>query len=241
MSKTKKAKGFKKNFFQDWLDAILWAFVVAMIIRNYTFQNFKIPSSSMESTLLIGDYLVANKMKYFFTEPKRGDIVTFRNPDDPLEPAPRDRFIKLLAPIYWSKDAGFFTWHEKKNIVKRVVGMPGDTLEVVNKKVLINGQIYTYGKEQYLDQRFFPREVPQCSWKDITTGQSVRGSRDNIGPVVVPEGHFFVMGDNRDLSLDSRFWGFLPRADITGTPALIFFSKPDDGKIRFERSFQVIK
>jgi len=239
-----KAKRFKKNFFQDWIDAILWAFVVAMIIRNYTFQNFKIPSASMESTLLIGDYLVANKMKYYFTEPKQGDIVTFRNPDDPLEPQPRDRYIKLIAPIYWSKDNFFFTWHEKKNIVKRVIGMPGDTLEVINKAVYINGEVYKHGPEQYVDRKVYPREYSHCKW-DFTTdsGQSIAviGSRDNIGPVTVPENHYFVMGDNRDMSLDSRFWGFLPREDITGTPAIIFFSKEEGGKVRSKRSFQVIR
>lgn len=236
MAKKEKVIKFKKNPVQDWIDAILWAFVVAMIIRNYTFQNFKIPSSSMESTLLVGDYLVANKMKYFFTEPKRGEIVTFRNPDDPLEPEPRNRFVKIIPPIYWSKDNNFFTWYEKKNVVKRVIGMPGDTITVKNKHIYINGNIFTTGNEQYLDYRVFPKEIIQCVWNDIPMG-----SRDNIGPVIVPENNYFVLGDNRDLSLDSRFWGFLNRKDITGTPAMIFFSRSDSGEIRLERSFTFIK
>ena len=255
--KTKKAR-FKKNFIQDWLDAILWAFVVAMIIRNYTFQNFKIPSSSMEQTLLVGDYLVANKMKYYFTEPERGDIVTFKNPGDPLHPNDQEdpysgrqpfkgRYVRLISPVYWDKDKGFFAWYEKKDVVKRVIGMPGDKVEIKDKVVYVNDEIYETGTEQYADFRIYPRNVqhPQYRilWDDIHQGSRVHlGSRDNFGPVVVDEGHYFVLGDNRDHSLDSRYFGFLSRKDITGTPAMIFFSKGDNGEgIRWERSFTIIK
>ena len=229
MRNKQKVIGFKKSFIQDWVDAILWAFVVAMIIRNYTFQNFKIPSSSMEQTLLVGDYLVANKMKYFFTDPERGDIVTFRNPDDPIEPKPRDRFVKLVAPLYWSKDTNFFVWHEKKNVVKRVIGMPGDKIEIINKQVYINDEPFVGGYEQFLDRNTYP------------TNHFNYRSRDNLGPIIVPENSYFVLGDNRDHSLDSRFWGFLERKDITGTPALIFFSRSESGEIRLKRSFTKIK
>lgn len=236
MSKKNKTIKIKKNVIQDWTEAILWAFVVAMIIRNYTFQNFKIPSSSMESTLLVGDYLVANKMKYFIMEPKQGEIVTFRNPDDPAEPEPRARFVKILPPIYWDKEKNFLTYYTKKDVVKRVIGMPGDSVYIHNKHVYINGSLYRTGKEQYIDYRIIPREITMC----YLDGRPV-GSRDNYGPVVVPEGKYFVLGDNRDNSLDSRYWGFLDRKDITGTPALIFFSKSETGKIRWNRSFTLIK
>jgi signal peptidase I len=236
MQKKAKLKSFKKGFCHDWGDALLWAFVVAMLIRNYTFQNFKIPSSSMEQTLLIGDYLVGNKMKYFFADPKRGEIVTFRSPDDPIEPQPRDRYIRLIAPIYWSKDRVFFAWHEKKNVVKRVIGMPGDTVEIINKVVYINGQVYTTGHEQTIDRRIFPREETHC----LLDGEPM-GSRDNYGPVVVPDGHYFVLGDNRDMSYDSRFFGFLPRDAITGTTAMIFFSRSESGTVRTERAFTLVR
>jgi len=102
----------KKREVQEWIEAILFAIVVAMIIRNFTFQNFKIPSSSMEDTLLIGDYLVANKLKYFFQDPEKGDIVTFRYPADPKIPGKptidnlvdtSDNYIKIFPPIYWNK------------------------------------------------------------------------------------------------------------------------------------------
>jgi signal peptidase I len=241
--KTVKVK-IKKNALQDWVEAILWAFVVAMIIRNYTFQNFKIPSSSMESTLLIGDYLVANKMKYYFNEPKREEIVTFRYPADPIEPEPRERFIKLVAPIYWDKEKNFFTWYEKKNIVKRVIGMPGEKVEIKDKKVYINDQLFQKNYEQYVDYNVIPREYSHIQWDktlaDTIETYRVTGSRDNFGPVWVPKGKYFVMGDNRDQSADSRYWGFLDRKDITGTPYLIFFSKSEDGEIRWDRSFKLI-
>ena len=230
MSNKEKIVKFRKNVYQDWGEAILWAFVVAMIIRNYTFQNFKIPTSSMEQTLLVGDYLVANKMKYLFKDPQREDIVTFRNPDDPMEPHPRDRFVKILAPIYWSKDKNGFVWYEKKNVVKRVIGMPGDTVEIRNKRVYVNGEIYLKGYEQFLDRN---NTYPQNHF--------LYRSRDNMDPIVIPEGHYFVLGDNRDLSHDSRVWGFLDRKDITGAPAMIFFSKSEGGGVRWERSFTFVK
>ncbi|MCB5231056.1 MAG: signal peptidase I [Candidatus Cloacimonas sp.] len=210
----------KKNWAQDWLEAILFAFVVAMIIRNYTFQNFKIPTGSMESTLLVGDYLVANKMKYFFTDPKRDDIVTFRYPADPLHP-PKENFVKIIPPIYWNKSKFFFHYHEKKNVVKRVIGMPGDKIEMIRKELYVNDEKYIGGYEQYLD----PRIISQ---------------RDDYGPMTVPEGHYFVLGDNRDYSADSRYWGLLEREDITGSPLFIFWSTGYDG-VRWERIFKSIK
>ena len=222
MKKKKKRKIVrKKHWAQDWFEAILFAFVVAMIIRNYTFQNFKIPTGSMESTLLVGDYLVADKLKYYFTDPQLEDIVTFRYPADPEEPEPRDRYVKLIPPIYWSKDHCFFTYYERKNVVKRVLGLPGDTVQMIDKELYINGELHQGGYEQYLDRRIIP-------------------GRDNFGPITVPKGKYFVLGDNRDYSADSRYWGYLDEADITGTPLFIFWSVGNDG-IRWERIFRRIK
>jgi len=245
MSKKKITR--KKNWLQDNFEALLFAFVVAMIIRNYTFQNFKIPSSSMEKTLLIGDYLVANKLKYFFTDPKREDIVTFRYPVDTEEPEPRDRYVRLIKPIFYHKDwldyGTFpFKYHSKRNIVKRVIGMPGDKVEVVNKRVYINDSLYTGGFERYIDMRILPRELGELLIEGKSFWDKDMGSRDNFGPVVVPEGKYFVLGDNRDVSADSRYWSFLDRKDITGTPSLIFFSRDEDmGKFRSGRLMKIIR
>jgi len=252
--KEKKIKR-KKNIFQDYLEAILFAFVVAMLIRNYTIQNFKIPSSSMEKTLLIGDYLIGNKLKYFFTDPEQGDIVIFYYPADPEEPQPRENYAKILGPIYLDKKAWLPKWHQKKNVVKRVIGMPGDIIEVKNKLVYVNEEEYLCGSEQYIDYRNIPRSEGRIFWDD-----KFMGSRDNFGPVTVPENQYFAMGDNRDVSGDSRYWGFLPREDIAGTPAIVTFSvgeKPIEtyrdfvlkyqrhlkGKssIRWERTLKLIK
>jgi signal peptidase I len=217
--KEKKVKR-KKHVVQEYAEAILFAFVVAMIIRNYTIQMFKIPSSSMETTLLIGDYLVGNKLKYFFTDPQREDIVIFFMPPDPEQPQPRDQYWRIIGPVYFDKNAFRPIWYQKKNVVKRVIGMPGDEVEIKDKVVHVNGEPMRREYEQYIDRRVIPREAGNITW---VNGQNM-GSRDNFGPVVVPEDHYFVLGDNRDMSEDSRYWGFVHRHEITGTPALITFS-----------------
>ena len=232
----------KKNWLQDNFEALLFAFVVAMIIRNYTFQNFKIPSSSMVPTLKIGDYLVANKVKYYFTDPERGDIVTFRYPVDTVEPEPKSDHIQLIKPIYWDKNKNFFEYHSRRNVVKRVIGMPGDTIEVINKKVLINNEKFDDPYGRNIDPRVFPRNFSGLVIEGKSFWEKNMGSRDNFGPAVVPPGKYFVLGDNRDVSADSRYWGFLNREDITGTPFMIFFSWDSrSNKPRWDRIFKLIK
>ncbi|MGC9362244.1 MAG: signal peptidase I [Candidatus Syntrophosphaera sp.] len=275
----------KKPWLQDWIEAILFAFVVAMIIRNYTFQNFMIPSSSMEKTLLTGDYLVANKIKYYISDPEREDIVSFRYPKieegTPEHPDSRDDFIRIFHPLYINKSASFskfpltflhITYYARKNVVKRVIGMPGDTLEVKDKIVYINGERFERGYECYdiaqppppqspvrvFEHRFARGQddgvITRSDWYEPFIVQPDSASvnkvfnRDWFGPVRVPEGKYFVMGDNRDVSEDSRYWGFLDRSDITGTPWLIFFSKGieynklfDTPHVRWNRIFRLAR
>ena len=250
-TRKKKRIQRKKNIVQDYVEAILFAFVVAMIIRNYTFQNFMIPSSSMEQTLLIGDYLVALKVGNFFSDPERGDIVTFRYPSEPVHP--QGNVHRLVGPLYWDGDRHFFRYYERLNVVKRVIGMPGDEVMLRDGDVYINGERYKLPNEQHVDPRRMldidgNREDSPIVWDkadypgaDVDFGGydgSVMGWRDNFGqldpdtgelsPITVPPHAYFVLGDNRDLSLDSRYWGFLPRKYITGTPFLIFFSAGED-------------
>lgn len=278
----------RKPFVQDWIEAILFAFVVAMIIRNYTFQNFMIPSSSMEKTLLVGDYLVANKMKYFFTDPKREDIVTFRYPKieegTPEHPDSKKDFIRVFHPIYINKAHAFgkfpltfmhLTYYARKNVVKRVIGMPGDIVEVRDKIVYVNGERFERGYECYdvadpppplsphvvFEHRLAPNSIDWVSrnpWYDKYRVKAAPGdssfveraifNRDWFGPIEVPPGKYFVLGDNRDVSEDSRYWGFLDRGDITGTPWLIFYSKGieynklfDTPHTRWDRVFRLAR
>lgn len=283
LSVVPEGKKFRKRkpAFQDWVEAILFAFVVAMIIRNYTFQNFVIPSSSMEKTLLVGDYLIANKLKYYFTDPQREDIVTFRYPKieegTPEHPDYKDSFIKIFHPIYINKAVAFqqypptafhLCYYARKNVVKRVIGMPGDIIEVRDKIVYLNGEEYTRGYECYGMAEPSPPASPRIvhdihmplgatdfigmhTWYEpyrvVTDSTDIHRTfnRDWFGPIKVPEGKYFVLGDNRDVSEDSRYWGFLDRSDITGTPWMIFWSKGieynklyDTPHIRWDRIFR---
>jgi signal peptidase I len=190
LSREKAAPG--KSIVREWAEAIIVALLLALFIRTFFVQAFKIPSGSMLPTLQIGDHLLVNKLlygirvpivgkRYFdFFAPERGDIIVFVFPEDPA-----------------------------KDFIKRVVGIPGDVLEIREKKLFRNGQMVDDGDEpyaQYLDQS--QNKVP----------------RDNWGPETVPAGNVFVLGDNRDRSYDSRFWGFVPFENIKGKAVVIYWS-----------------
>jgi len=268
MSLLKKKIKRKKSTLQEWIEAILFALVVAMLIKNYTFQNFKIPSGSMENTLLIGDYLIANKMKYYFMEPKRLDIVTFRNPSQAEEPGgpsqmnnyvnTRDDFLKIYPPLYIDKKNihNLFTnlshlrfefkdvfylgvdkitflglcYYARANFVKRVIGMPGDIIEIKNGEVYIDGRALYEPYTKFIIKNSKTNFAKTNNYK-IFWGDKFMGTIDNFGPIIVPDERYFVMGDNRQSSYDSRFWGFLEKKDINGTPALILFSSGRKGRV----------
>ncbi|MGD8564636.1 MAG: signal peptidase I [Desulfarculaceae bacterium] len=190
----------KKPVWREYLEAVIWAVVLALIIRAWAVQAFKIPSGSMKPTLLIGDHLLVSKSSYGIKlpfsdrvflpigDPQRGDIIVFRYPED------RD-----------------------KDFIKRIIGLPGETLEVRSKKVYINGKELSDPWGHFSDRLSIPGPMQ---------------SRDNFGPVTIPPGHYFVMGDNRDESMDSRFWfggrgGFVPRADILGKAFIIYWAWED--------------
>ena len=185
----------KKSQIRDWSEALIVAAVLALIIRTFFVQAFKIPSSSMEDTLLIGDHLLVSKFIYglqvpFIDEPvlsvrdpERGDVIVFEFPED--------------------KDKSYF---QRRDFIKRVIGMPGDKIEIRSKSVYVNG-------ERYL--------TPEAVYKD---GNLTAGPRDNMPLVTVPEHEYFVMGDNRDRSYDSRFWGFVDRSVIKGRAFIKYWS-----------------
>ncbi len=151
-----------------------------LLVRTYLVQAFQIPSSGMAPTLLVGDHLLANKYTYRFRAPSRGDLAVFTYPVDP-----------------------------SKDFLQRVIAIGGDTIEIRDKKVLINGKPYGSDPGIPVESNVLPpSESP----------------RDNLPPLKIPENAFFVLGDNRDHSLDSRFWGLLGRQHIVGRPFLIYWS-----------------
>jgi signal peptidase I len=185
----------KKSQIRDWSEALIVAAVLALIIRTFVVQAFKIPSGSMEDTLLIGDHLLVSKFIYglqvpFSDEPvlairnpERGDIIVFEFPED--------------------KGKSYF---QRRDFIKRVVGLPGDKIEIRSKNVYVN------------DERYL---TPEAVYKD---GTLTAGPRDNMAAVTVPEHKYFVMGDNRDRSYDSRFWGFVDRSVIKGRAFIKYWS-----------------
>lgn len=196
----------QKNLLLEYVEALLVAFVLAMFIRTFVVQAYKIPSGSMLETLQIGDHLLVNKFAYGvkvpFThsymfkgaDPKRGDIIVFEYPNNP-----------------------------SIDYIKRIVGVPGDVIEVRDKQLYRNGEKV---EEGYIRHSEPDHVVPV---------------RDNYGPVTVPEGKYFVMGDNRDDSQDSRFWGFVERAAIHGKAWLLYWSWEGLGNVRWDRIGNLIK
>lgn len=198
----------QRTVFQEYSEALVVAVILAIIIRAFFFQAFKIPSSSMEPTLLVGDHILVSKFIYGvripftdkrwprFTSPSRGDVIVFIYPGD-----------------------------RTKDFIKRVVGIGGDTLEIRNKKVILNGKEIPEPYAHHFDNRVF---------------QGGTNPRDNMGPVTVPKGRLFVMGDNRDFSHDSRFWRFVPVEDVKGEAFLIYYSARHFPLIRWGRVFSII-
>lgn len=205
MKKNKKDKELKaekkKSTFREYLEAIIIALVLALFIRAFVVQAFKIPSGSMENTLLVGDHILVSKFNYgikipnkipfintklfrdiriFEKMPNRGDIIVFEYPRD-----------------------------ENRDFIKRVIGLPGEILEIKAQKVYINNK---------------PIEEKYAIHRDPYRLDRALSPRDNYGPVVIPEKQFFMMGDNRENSQDSRYWNFLSIDRIKGKAFIIYWS-----------------
>ena len=175
----------RKSVVREYAEAIIIAIVLALFIRTFVIQAFKIPSGSMKPTLLVGDHILVNKFIYGIKLPFTDKVV-----------------ISLSEPERWDVVVFKFPLDTRKDYIKRVIGLPGDTVELVDKQLLINGR---------------PTEDPHASYL-------LSGNMRKYGPVTVPTGHLFVMGDNRDESSDSRVWGFVPRPYLKGKAFLIYWS-----------------
>lgn len=194
----------------DWLRSVVVALLLFLVVRASVVEAFKIPTGSMEGTLLVGDFLLVNKAVYGTTipglglripglvEPGWGDVVVFHPPHEP-----------------------------EKNYVKRIVGLPRDTIEMRDKQLFRNGVAIDEPYVRYIDRRGDAMH-PDMQWQSnhliASTRRRYEPTRDNWGPIVVPTRRYFVLGDNRDNSEDSRYWGFVARDRIRGKPWRVYYS-----------------
>jgi signal peptidase I len=183
-----------------WITELIVIVMVVLLIRAFVAQAYNIPSGSMKPTLLVGDFILVNKLVYRFSEPQRGDIVVFKYPIDP-----------------------------NIDFIKRIVALPGEEVEVRNNQVFINGKPLPLievgrGEENGVRKVIYEEVLPEGIKHKVQFYEDFPFSKRDFGPVVVPSNHYFVMGDNRDNSEDSRYWGFLPRENIVGKAFVIYFS-----------------
>ncbi len=230
-----------RNVVREWGVVI----IAVLLIRSFVVEAFMVPTGSMLNTILIGDFMLVNKFVYGvklpFTDkvvvpvssPKRGDIVVFRFPLDPDVPAGASRLFpaKLpLLPLFWSRTRGFFQWYTPLSLVTRCVAVAGDTVEYRDKQLYVNGRRQVEPYVQHIDPRTFPGLTEssgfQQRWErhEFFRTELSQYIRDQFGPVVVPPGCIFVMGDNRDNSEDARFFGPLEVRHVRGKPLVTYMS-----------------
>jgi signal peptidase I len=191
---------FKKSTSREYFESIVIAVILALFIRTFVVQAFKIPTGSMENNLLVGDHLLVNKFVFAPTESaverallptqpiRRGDVIVFKYPEEP-----------------------------ERDFIKRVIGLPGETLEMRHKRIYINGSP--------IDEPYVHFLQPPSAVDQEVASYDVR---ERYGPVTVPADQYFVMGDNRDNSQDSRYWGFLPRDYVKGKALMVYWSYKTD-------------
>ena len=200
----------KRGRWRENIEAILVAIVIALFIRTFVVQAFKIPSGSMKQTLQIGDHILVNKFIYGVKipywrnivipgkDPQPGDIIVFKPPHDP-----------------------------EKDFIKRVIGVGGDVVECRNKQLFVNQKPVNHDFAVYTDSRVYAQQIRE---------------RDNFGPITVPKNSLFVMGDNRDESYDSRFWGFVNLKAVSGKAFIIYWSWDSENfGVRWNRLARILK
>lgn len=179
-------KKMPKPLWREYLEVIIISLLAAMALRIFVVSAYRVESESMEDALWEGDYIFINRLAYKFGEPAIGDIIIFKSPLDP-----------------------------RKDYIKRIIALPGQTVEIIDKVVYIDDQL----------GQIFP-STKQTDPKILAAQLS---GRDNFGPIQVPANQYFVLGDNRDISQDSRFWGFVPQNSVKGKAIMVYWSwVPDD-------------
>jgi signal peptidase I len=209
-------------FFWEWTKILQVAVIVFLVVRTFLVEAFKIPSGSMEHTLLVGDFLLVNKLVY-------GAEVPFTH----------QRLPKIRAPQRGDVIVFDFPLDVTKNFVKRLIGMPGDTVEMRDGVLFRGGARVTEDYIEHSDQDYDSPE-DEFVWQRDYLVRSANAavtpyhpSRNTWGPLVVPVGNYFVLGDNRDNSLDSRYWGFVADSLVKGQPLMIYYSYAPDTVDRF--------
>jgi signal peptidase I len=206
----------------EWAKSLSLAILLFLLVRAFLVEAYRIPSGSMERTLLVGDFLLVNKLVYGaevpFTgkhlpavrKPSYGDVVVFQWPEDP-----------------------------SKNFVKRLVGLPGDTIGMRNGVLVRNGRVQVERYVTHTDPNLDP-DGDEFDWQREflvsrpTARRPYHASRNNWGPLVVPARDYFMLGDNRDNSLDSRYWGFVPDSLVLGSPIMVYYSYAPDSAVALD-------
>jgi len=171
----------QKTKLREYIEVIVISVILALFVRTFVVQAFRIPSGSMEDTLLVGDFLLVSKFLYWFTDPQPGDVIVFKYPLDP-----------------------------SRDFIKRCVAVEGQTVEIRQKELYVDGRRISLPPQgKHVDSRIYQQGI---------------NTRDNFGPITVPAEHIFVLGDNRDNSRDSRYWGFLNEKLIKGKAFILYWS-----------------
>ena len=237
-----KQKTTHKSKFREYTEAIFIAILLALLIRAFVVQAFKIPSGSMIPTLLVGDHILVNKFIYgikipftdirflIFGPPKKGDIIVFSFPKNKEQEECTSAYSNVsyrLGNAFSSGNPAYLFKDNCRDFIKRVVGVGGDEIEIKDKTVFVN-------------------DIPMTEEFTIHRDPGTEDSpRDNFGPFTVPRKSFFVMGDNRDQSYDSRFWGIVEMEEVKGKAFIMYWSWNSEGslldKIRFNRIGKLLK
>lgn len=227
---------------KEYTEAFAVALIAALILRMLVIQAFRIPTGSMKDTLLIGDFLLVNKFVYGAATPDRIPWTDIKLPSLQMPAVHKPKRGEIIVFKY--------PLDEKLDYIKRCIGVPGDTLEMRQGVVYVNGA--PEGEITFLERSFDESEGRYINYYRVKTPNAkeytirrYEGFAYDFGPVVVPEKHLFMMGDNRDNSQDSRYWGFLPMKNIRGQALVIYFSLERNASffrhVRWSRIFSIIR